>query len=99
MTQFLLPSMFLLLAYGRIYRKLKSLRFWGKPRQSTVTVLTEIELCNIQNAEKEDDKAVIKRKRTLILLACVGILFILSWLPLNLLNVTLDLGLYSFLFR
>ena len=99
LTQFLLPSMILLLANGRIYRKLKSLRFWGKPRQSTVSILTEIELLSLQNTAKEDNKSGIKGKRTLILLACVVILFILLWLPLNLLNVTLDLGLYSSLFR
>ena len=40
-----------------------------------------------------------KSHKTIYLLVCVVVLFMCSWIPLNLLNVLLDLGFYSVLFR
>ena len=37
--------------------------------------------------------------RTVVLLVWVVVVFVLAWLPLNSLNVMLDLGLYPTLFR
>jgi hypothetical protein len=36
--------------------------------------------------------------RTLYLLLCVVVVFVISWLPLNTLNLLLDLGFKDFLF-
>ena len=41
----------------------------------------------------------VQEARTVVLLVWVVVVFVLAWLPLNTLNVMLDLGLYPTLFR
>ena len=97
-VQFLLPSIILLLAHIRIYLKLTSLPFWGHATQSVVK--EEINMPPINENKKKREKRVRKRSnRTIYLLIYVVVLFMCSWFPLNLLNVLLDLGFYSTLFR
>ena len=40
-----------------------------------------------------------KEQRTVVLLVWVVLVFILAWLPLNTLNIMLDLDLYKSIFR
>ena len=40
-----------------------------------------------------------KEQKTVLLLVWSIVIFVLAWLPLNILNVLMDLGLYSTLFR
>ena len=100
-VQFLLPSLILLLAHVRIYRKLAALHFWGSARQPAPQEETEIEM-NEQNSKKGNGRRKWRRRRghkTTYLLVSVVVVFMCSWFPLNMLNVLLDLGLYSKLFR
>jgi hypothetical protein len=100
-VQFLMPSIILLLAHVRIYLKLTSLPFWGRSRSPVIKEGTEIKALNGEN-HKGDERKMSARKRshkTIYLLVCVVVLFMCSWFPLNLLNVLLDLGFYSKLFR
>ena len=100
-VQFLLPSLMLLLAHVRIYRKLAALHFWGSARQLAPQEETEIEM-NEHNSKKGNGRRILRRKRghkTTYLLVSVVVVFMCSWFPLNMLNVLLDLGLYSKLFR
>ena len=90
-----------MLHYVRIYLKLTSLPFWGRSRATVVKEEMNIQGVN-ENDGKAEERNLAARKRshkTIYLLACVVVLFMCSWFPLNLLNVLLDLGFYSLLFR
>ena len=97
----MVPSLILLLAHVRIYRKLAALHFWGSARQPAPQEETEIEM-NPQTSKKGNGRRILRRKRghkTTYLLVSVVVVFMCSWFPLNMLNVLLDLGLYKKLFR
>ena len=75
-VQFLLPLSVLVLTHARIYYKLSQLPFWSSQR-STGT--------GSQHGEA-------RGQRTLYLLVSVVIVFMCSWLPLNMINILNDLG-------
>ena len=101
--QFMLPSMILIMAHASIYRKLNASSFWGRHRTTLlVKVETEMQQQTGQTVSERSAEPCLNPKRghrTIYLLLCVVIVFMCSWLPLNVLNVLLDLGLYSYLFR
>ena len=103
-VQFLLPSFILLFAHIRIYKKLTSLPFWGRSRHHVASEDTELQTVagENHNHEKDEKRKGARRKngnKTIYLLMCVVTIFMISWFPLNVLNVLLDLGFYSRLFR
>ena len=94
-VQFLLPSIILLLAHIRIYLKLTSLPYWG--HATHIVIQEEVDMQTFNGKKREEQKRK-RSNRTIYLLVCVVLFFMCSWFPLNLLNVLLDLGLYSTLF-
>ena len=100
-VQFLMPSIILLLAHVRIYLKLTSLPFWGHSRSPVIKEEIDIQNLNGDNhtAYERQMSARKRSHKTIYLLVSVVVLFMFSWFPLNLLNVLLDLGFYSKLFR
>ena len=82
-VQFLLPSGILVLAHARIYHKLVTLPFWGRRDR--------------QGSQDRDQQGRARGTRTIYLLVSVVIVFMCAWLPLNLLNILLDLGLLDHL--
>ena len=78
-VQFLLPSGILVVAHARIYHKLASLPFWGRRAR--------------QGNQDGDQQGRARGNKTIYLLVCVVLVFMCAWLPLNLLNIFLDLGL------
>ena len=85
-VQFLLPSGLLVLAHARIYTKLASLPFWGKRSDR-------------QAREEMNQQGRTKGSKTIYLLVSVVVIFMSAWLPLNLLNILLDLGLLDQMLR
>jgi hypothetical protein len=82
-VQFLLPSGILVLAHARIYHKLSSLPFWGRRGR--------------QDNQEGDQQDRARGNKTIYLLVCVVLIFMCAWLPLNMLNILLDLGLLDHL--
>ena len=82
-VQFLFPSGILVLAHARIYHKLVSLPFWGRKARQ------------VNQEGGQQDR--VRGNKTIYLLVCVVLVFVCTWLPLNLLNIFLDLGLLDHL--
>ena len=85
-VQFLLPAGLLVLAHARIYTKLASLPFWEQRR-------------NRQVSQERNQQGRAKGSKTIYLLVSVVVVFMCAWLPLNLLNIFLDLGILDELLR
>lgn len=79
-VQFLLPSGVLMFVHAHIYHRLTQLPFWSTRARSH----------SVADGQVQSEA---RGQRTLYLLVSVVIVFMCSWLPLNLINILNDIGI------
>ncbi|XP_045189753.2 neuropeptide F receptor-like [Mercenaria mercenaria] len=86
-VQYILPVITVTIAHARICNKLKYRMVNRRPPRSSGDVNSPPPACN-RNRRNENRSA--RKRKTNILLAMIGVVFVLSWLPLNISNILVE---------
>lgn len=93
-VQYILPVITVSIAHARICNKLKYRMVNRRPPRSSGDVNSP-PVCNNRNRRSENNRSARKRK-TNILLAMIALVFVFSWLPLNISNILVEFQFQMF---
>ena len=94
-VQFLLPSGVLMFVHARIYHRLTQLPFWSSRVRSHTTAGGQRSHSAVGGQQQLEGRG----QKTLYLLISVVVVFMCSWLPLNLINILNDVGILDKLLK
>ena len=88
MVQHILPSIFIIVAYFRIYKTFETSSKRTEMFSAKVFFIPNIQ--NVQCFSFQDYRKMNRRRRTNIILSIICIVFFVTWAPLNILNVIIN---------
>ncbi|XP_052771088.1 neuropeptide F receptor-like [Mya arenaria] len=91
MVQYILPVITVSIAHARICNKLRYRMVNRRPRRSSGEFN-----CNPNPSNRPSDNRTARKRKTNVLLAMIAIVFVLSWMPLNISNILVEFQFQMF---